>query len=206
MENVAIGYAEPQDAVEIVELFVKSFRSEFTQLLIYGCKGASEYLQTQIASRSRKSGALFFVAKDANGHVIATTELQRLPDCLVLKYIAVHPDSCGYGLGVKLFTSAINILGMDSGHIAMDVFHENIKALNWCRRLGFTNGSSTVYLELIPPCTLECEPANTLDLSQSDAHQEHFGFSHLSVVTGNRMHEIKRFGSTWFLYHRSRCG
>ncbi len=199
MENVAIGFAEPQDAASIVELFASSFRPEIAQLLIYSCKGASEYLRMLICSRSNQPGTVFFVAKESNGHVLAATEIRRKAGGIVLKYIAVEPDHCGSGLGIKLFSSAIKSLEIHSGQIILDVFHESIQSLNWCRRHGFVNGSSTVYLELIPPTVSGCYSASISNLTKADICQTRFGFSQLAVATNSGSHTIRRIGTTWFL-------
>jgi hypothetical protein len=58
--------------------------------------------------------------------------------------------------------------------------------------------SSSVFLELVPPCRSDCEPAFISGLPQADVCHERFGFSQLTLVTFSGTYTVGRIGSTWF--------
>src|SRR5580704_5646900 len=197
MDGIQIRFAEPADAAQIANLFSHSFHQDFAQLLMYGCRGASEYVRMQLTSGIPNAESAYFVAQTADG-IIGAAELRRHPNRLLLNYIAVHPNHRGERVGPNLFSAAVGMLGVRSGQIGLDVLHDNVRALEWYSRLGFATTTSTEFLELSPPSGPAEEPAYVADLQQADLCQARFGFSKFNLITRKGTFSVGRIGDTWF--------
>jgi ribosomal protein S18 acetylase RimI-like enzyme len=197
MDGIQIRFAEPTDAAQIASLFSTGFRPEFAQLLMYGCRGASEYIRMQLASAIPTAESAYFVAHTPDA-IVGAAELRRQPDRLLLNYIAVHPSHRGQSVGAILFSAAVEMLGVSSGQIGLDVLHDNVRALHWYSRLGFATGTSTEFLELAPPSGADESLAYVSGLPQADLCQERFGFSKFNLITRKGTFSVGRIGDTWF--------
>jgi predicted N-acetyltransferase YhbS len=197
MDGIQIRFAEPRDSGQIANLFFSSFRPDVSQLLIYGCNGASEYIQMQLASIIPIAESAYFVAQAQEG-IIGAVELRRQSNRLLLNYIAVHPSHRGQRVGANLLSAAVGMSGVSSGQIGLDVLHDNVRARQWYSRLGFETRTSTEFLELAPPSTLDEEPAYVSGLPHADLCQERFGFSKFNLITRKGTFSVGRIGDTWF--------
>lgn len=197
MDEIQIRFAEPRDAAQIADIFSSGFRSDFAQLLIYGCRGASEYIRMQLAYGVPAAESAYFVAQ-APGGIIGAAELRRQSNSLLLNYICVHPAYRGRRVGAILLSAAVGMSGMSSGQIELDVLHDNAGALHWYSRLGFVTRTSTEFLELGPPGGADEEPAYVSGLPQADLCQERFGFSTFNLTTRKGSFSVGRIGDTWF--------
>ena len=202
MDGIQIRFAEPRDAVQIADLFPRSSRPDIAQLLVLGCKGASEYIRMQLASRVPSAESVYFVAQSPDG-IIGAAELRRQPNKLFLNDIAVHHGYRGKGVGALLLSAAVRMSGVSSGQIGLDVFHDNVRALQWYSRLGFAISTSAEFLELAPPSAADEEPAYVSGLPQADLCQERFGFSRFDLITGKGTFSVGRIGETWFRDRKS---
>ena len=197
MEGIQIRFAEPRDAAHIANLFSSGFHSDVARLLIYGCKGASEYIRMQLASGIPTAESAYFVAQ-ASDSIIGAAELRRRSSRLLLNYIAVHPSRRGQRVGAILFSAAVGMSGVSSGQIGLDVLHDNVRALQWYSRLGFAARTSAEFLELGPPSGANEEPVYVSGLPQADLCQERFGFSRFNLITRKGTFSVGRIGDTWF--------
>jgi ribosomal protein S18 acetylase RimI-like enzyme len=197
MDNLQIRFGEPADAAQIADLFPRSSRPDVAQLLICGCKGASEYIRMQLAAGVRNAESAYFVAQGP-GRIIGAVELRRRSNGLFLNHIAVHHNYRGQRVGAVLFSTAVTMSGVNSGQIGLDVFHDNVSALHWYSRLGFATTTSAEFIELAPPGGADEDPAYVSALPQADLCQERFGFSRFDLITGNGTFSVGRIGETWF--------
>jgi ribosomal protein S18 acetylase RimI-like enzyme len=197
MDGIQIRFAEPEDAAQIADLFASGFRPNVRQLLVYGCKGAAEYIRMQLASGIPAAESAYFVAQARHG-IAGAVELRRSTHRLFLNYIAVDPSHCGQGVGAMLFSAALRMSGVSSGEFVLDVLHDNIRALQWYSRLGFMAGTSAEFVEVAPPGDLDEEPAYVSGLPQADLCQERFGFSKFDLITGQGTFSVGRIGDGWF--------
>lgn len=190
-------FAEPRDAARIAELFSSSFHPDQAQLLIYGCKGAAEYVRMQIAAAIPNAESAYFVAHAPDG-LIAAAELRRRPGGLLLGYIAVDPCHRGRRAGAALFAAAGGMSGVNSGRIGLDVFHDNLRARDWYTRLGFVPTAAAEFVELQPPREADDGSAYVAGLPQADLCQERFGFSRFDLITRQATVSVGRMGDDWF--------
>jgi GNAT superfamily N-acetyltransferase len=197
MGGIHIQSAEPTDATGIASLFCGSFHPDVAQLLIHGCKGASEYIRMQVASGVPNAESAYLVAQAPDG-ILGAAELRRRPNGLFLNYIAVHPGHRGQRVATALLSAAVTMAGVGSGQIALDVFHDNTPALQWYGSLGFKTGASAEFLELAPPGSADEAPAYVSGLPQADLCQERFGFSSFNLISGKGTFSVGRIGDTWF--------
>lgn len=197
MDGIQIRLAEPTDAVQIVDLFSGGFRPDLVRLLIYGCKGAAEYIRMQLAPAVPTTESIYIVAQ-VSGRIIGAAELRRQSNRLLLNYIAVQPGCRGQSVGAILFSAAVRMSGVNSGQIELDVLHDNVAALRWYSRLGFTTRTSAEFIELAPPGEVDEEPAYVSGLAQADLCQERFSFSQFNLITGKGTFSVGRIGDTWF--------
>ena len=189
--------ARPSHAHEIADLFCRSFAPQVAQLLIYGCRGAAEHIRRQVSTRLPNIESVYFVA-EVSGQVAAAMEFRRRPNVLFLNYIAVTPESRGQRLGSRLFSGALSMLHPCAGHIELDVLDDNVGAMEWYRRLGFTTNGSSEFVELATPAAGHEEPALISGLAQSDLCQERFGFSTFNLICQNVTFTVGRVGDAWF--------
>src|ERR1035437_3055966 len=197
MDGIQIRFAEPGDAAQIANLVSGGLRQDFAQLLIYGCRGAPEYIRKQLASGIPSAESAYFVAQ-APGGIIGAAELRRQPNRLLLNYIGVHPGYRGQHAGTTLLSAAVGMSGVNSGQIELDVLDDNVRALQWYRRLGFTTRTSAEFLELATSDGADEGPAYVSGLPQADLCQERFGFSKFNLITGKGTFSVGRIGETWF--------
>jgi ribosomal protein S18 acetylase RimI-like enzyme len=197
MDGIQIRLAEPRDAAQIANLFSSGFRPDFVQLLIYGCRGASEYIRMHLASGVPTAESAYFVAQ-APGGIIGAAELRRQSNGLLLNYIGVHPGYRGQRVGAILLSAAVGMSGVSSGQIGLDVLHDNVRALQWYSRLGFATRTSADFLDLAPPGGADEGPAYVSGLPQADLCQERFGFSTFNLITRKGTFSVGRIGDTWF--------
>jgi hypothetical protein len=151
----------------------------------------------QLAYHVPSSESAYFVAQSTGG-IIGAAELRRQPNRLFLNDIAVHQNYRGKGVGATLLSAAVQTSGVSSGQIGLDVFHDNVRALQWYCRLGFAISTSAEFVEVGPPSEAEEEPAYLSGLPQADLCQERFGFSRFSVITMKGTFSVGRIGDTWF--------
>jgi ribosomal protein S18 acetylase RimI-like enzyme len=197
MDGIQIRFAEPRDAAPIADLFCSVFSPDVVRLLIYGCKGAPEYIRMQLASAVPIGESAYFVAQAAD-RIVGAVELRRQSKRLLLNYIAVQPGCRGQRVGANLFSAAVRMSSVHSGQIELDVLHDNAGAKRWYSRLGFATGASAEFIELAPPGEADEEPAYVSGLAQADLCQERFGFSQFSLITGKGTYSVGRIGDTWF--------
>jgi ribosomal protein S18 acetylase RimI-like enzyme len=197
MDGIQVRFAEPRDAPQIADLFSRGFRADVAQLLVYGCRGASEYIRMQLASAVSTAESAYFVAQTANG-IIGAAELRRQPDRLFLNYIAMDPSHRGQGVGAILLLAAVGMSGVSSGQIGLDVLHDNVRAQQWYCSLGFVTRTSTEFLEIAPPGGADVGAAYVSGLAQADLCQGRFGFSKFNLVTKKGTFSVGRIGDTWF--------
>ena len=197
MDSLDIRFAEPADAGQIADLLATSSRPDVAQLLICGCKGASEYIRMQLAAGVRNAESAYFVAQAPRG-IIGAVELRRRSNRLFLNHIAVHHNYRGQRVGAVLFLAAVRMSVVNSGQIGLDLFHDNVRALHWYSRLGFATMTSAEFLELAPPSAADEEPAYAAGLPQANLCQERFGFSRFDLITGKGTFSAGRIGETWF--------
>jgi ribosomal protein S18 acetylase RimI-like enzyme len=197
MDGIQIRFAEPRDATHIADLFSSGFDPDVARLLIYGCKGVSEYIRMQLASGIPTTESAYFVAQ-ASDSIIGAAELRRQSSRLHLNYIAVHPSHRGQRVGAILFSAAVGMSGVRSGQIGLDVLRDNVRALQWYSRLGFAAKRSVEFLELAPPSGADEEPVYVSGLPQADLCQERFGFSSFNLITRKGTFSVGRIGDTWF--------
>lgn len=197
MGCIQVRPAEPKDAELIADLFLRISHPDVAQLLICGCKGASEYIRMQLSSRFPIPESAYFVAHVPD-KIIGAVELRRQPNRLFLNHIAVQQRYRGKGVGAVLFSTAVKMSGLSSGQIGLDVFHENTGALRWYIRLGFTIRTSAEFIEIAPPCETDGAPAYISGLPQADLCQERFGFSKFNLITRTGTFSVGRIGDTWF--------
>ena len=206
MGGIQIRFAEPGDAAQIADLFSSGFPPNFTQLLIYGCRGASEYIRMQLTSGIPTVESAYFVAQ-AQGCIIGAAEIRRQSNMLLLNYIGVNPEYRGQRVGAILFSAAVGLLGVSTGEIGLDVLHENTRALQWYTRLGFATRTCADFIELAPPGGTDEVPAYVSGLPQADLCQERFGFSNFNLSTRRETFSVGRIGDTWFrLNHLAAVG
>lgn len=151
----------------------------------------------QLASRVPSAESAYFVAQSPDG-IIGAAELRRRPNGLFLNDIAVHHGYRGKGVGAMLLSATVRMSQVSSGQIGLDVFHDNVRALQWYSRLGFTISTSAEFLELAPPSAAGEAPAYVSGLPQADLCQERFGFSRFDLITGKGTFSVGRIGETWF--------
>lgn len=197
MDGAQIRFAEPGDAAQIAHIFSSGFRSDFAQLLIYRCGGASEYIRMQLASGVPPAESAYFVAQ-APGGIIGAAELRRQSNRLRLNYIGVDAGYRGQRIGAILFSEALRMSGVSSGQIGLDVLHDNVRAVKWYRRLGFATRTSAEFVEVARPGGEDEDLAYISGLPQADLCQERFGFSKFNLVTSNGTFSVGRIGNTWF--------
>lgn len=197
MDNVQIEVAKPADAAEIAKLLSSGFRQQVVELLIYGCKGAAEHIRVQLAYGAPHNESAYFVAR-APGGIAGAVELRRHPNGLFLNYIGVRDEFRGQRVGTALLSGAMQMSGIHSGQIALDVLDDNIRALQWYERLGFTRRASSEFLELAPPPATDDPPAYVSGLPQAEVCQEQFGFSRFNLISRNGSFSVGRIGNSWF--------
>jgi ribosomal protein S18 acetylase RimI-like enzyme len=197
MHSVQTRLAEPKDAVQIADLFAGGFRPQVRQLLVYGCKGAAEYIRMQLSPGITAAASLYVVAQTRCG-IAGAVELRRSANRLFLNYIAVTPSQRGQGVGAILFSAAVEMSGVLSGEIVLDVLHNNVRALEWYGRLGFAARTSAEFLEIAPPDGRDAEPAYVSGVPQADVCQERFGFSRFDLITCSGSFSVGRIGDAWF--------
>ncbi len=196
MKEVRVRFAESTDAGEIAALFLGSFPSQVGRLLIYGAKGAPEFIRMRLAAPHSLAASKYFVAECA-GAKTGAAELRRQPNALFLNYIAVLPAYRGRGVGAQLLLSALKALGVTSGRIELDVREDNPRAMGWYRRLGFEATEAKDFLDLRPPGGAG-EEAYVEDLPQADLCQERFGFSEFRLIARRGVFRAGRIGDEWF--------
>jgi GNAT superfamily N-acetyltransferase len=197
MDRPQIRFAGASDSVAIASLFRSSFSPEIAQLLIHGCAGASEYIRSQIASGIPNAESMYLVA-EASAGLLGAVEMRRRPNGLFLNYIAVSPERRRQRVAASLLLEGLRLLGDNSGRIELDVFHDNIAAVQWYGRLGFGTITSVEFLELPPACVGGAEPAYVSGMPQADLCQERFGFSTFNLITGKGTFPVGRIGDAWF--------
>lgn len=195
MDGVSVRPAQAADAAYIARLFYESFRPEIAQFLIYGCKGAPEYIRMQLACAHSESA--YFVAQ-SNSALIGAAELRRQPEGLLLNYIAVSADHRHQRVGPALLSCSIRMLGFYSGSIQLDVLDDNLPALGWYERIGFSRTGSSEFLEITCANALADSAAYVSGLPQAEICQERFGFSAFNLVTASGTFAIGRMGDDWF--------
>jgi len=197
MSGTQIRFAQPTDAAEISKLFSSGFAPQVAQLLIHGCKGASEHIRMQLASGAPNAESAYFVAHTPDS-IVGAAEMRRQPGSLFLNYIAVHPGHRGQHVGATLLLGAVRMSGVSFGQIGLDVFHDNARALQWYSRLGFTTRTSADFLEVASPGGESEDSAYLSGLPQADLCQKRFGFSKFSIITRKGVLSVGRIGDTWF--------
>jgi ribosomal protein S18 acetylase RimI-like enzyme len=197
MTNLLFQVAQPEHAGQVAKLFREGFHEDISQLFIYGCRGASEYIRMQLTSGVTPTESAYYVA--ANGvEIAAAAELRRRPEGLFLNYIAVDRAHRGHRVGTKLLATALSMCGDQCGAFGLDVLCANTTALNWYLRLGFKTTSVTAMVEVTASPGNRDEPVYFAEAAQADLCQQRFGFSRFSVVTREGTFPVGRLGDAWF--------
>ncbi len=80
---------------------------------------------------------ILFVAKDDSGRIIGCCFAEKQDSINKIEAVYILPDFQGLGLSKKLFDDTYNLLNQDNDTF-LDVFSLNSKAINFYKKLGFS--------------------------------------------------------------------
>jgi ribosomal protein S18 acetylase RimI-like enzyme len=98
-------------------------------------KGGADKTREAIAAFTEAN--ILFVAKDSSDEIIGCCFAEKQEDINKIEAIYVLPDFQGLGLSDKLFDDTYKLLNLDNDTF-LDVFSLNLKAINFYKRLGFS--------------------------------------------------------------------
>ena len=186
------------DAPGIVALIRTSFNPEIIDATVYGCTGMPAFVQDQLQEHPHRARRRYYVAYREDS-LAGAAEIIRDADSLFLNYIAVAASFRRSGVGRELLGEALRGTRQEeAAWLRLDVFTDNIAALEWYERLGLAVTSSSIWWRLPIPA-LSLHPAAHIEgLEAADAQHQRYGFSEFRVATGLATWNIGRLGHRWF--------
>src|SRR5262249_21925960 len=94
--------ATPEDAPAVVELFRSGFPERLQPLVIYGCRGGSQYIADYVQTHRNAGVCAFVTCRTAGGGIGAFAEFRVTGHTFFLNHIYVAPERRGQGLGTIL--------------------------------------------------------------------------------------------------------
>lgn len=132
-----IRHAEPEDAEQIHNVALRSWRDTYRQIL------SSETIENMVNKwysaddlREQADHPVFYVAKvedDIVGFVHASVE----EDVANLRRIYIDPDNQRSGVGSKLYQKAENNVKSEAEKFRVEVLVKNEKAISFYKKQGF---------------------------------------------------------------------
>lgn len=198
--TTVIRAASAADADELVAVIREGFEPQMQAMMIYGCKGMAEFVRDTLRLTSEYNDRVYTIAEHPEGGMAGAVELRRLPDALMLNYIAVSERYRARGLASRLLREAILQAGGDRyARMRLDVLATNRRARGWYDRLGFEPEFETAWWAVLPG-----EPSGRIPtalvggFAHAEATQRRFGFSQLDIHTSRGSYAVGRMGDLWF--------
>ena len=190
--------ARPKDVDTFVKVVRGGFDRHHLRFMIYGCKGAAEYLRNQLTLPHRFCDTVHVVGEQRDS-LVGAVELKLQHDGLFLNYIATAPEQRRKGIGRELlYRSLLSSRKRHQNKITLDVFQDNKPAYQWYERLGFRRKFSNLWLS-IPLADVDDDPRGTITgYGQAQVCQQSLGFSQFTLMTDKGVYNIGRLGSAWF--------
>jgi ribosomal protein S18 acetylase RimI-like enzyme len=199
VSNTSVRSAKPDDVAGIVAIARAGLRAEILQLTIYGIPGVAAFLEDRLRDARSPKGDFFVLEGEDRIH--GFVEIRRREDNLFLNNIYVSSSFRGQGGGTHLLHSGLERLSSGiEGHVELDVFDNNTRALSWYQRLGFECQSRSVWLESVQPMGTAKDPRDSIDidLAEADAMQAAYGFSYFVLPTSDGPRVVGRIGKDLF--------
>ena len=202
-DALRFGPARPADAVYLARLVAASQPKAIRAMTIYGCRGVADYIASEIDHASPLAAGVYVVARSPE-RLVGAAVWRRASGKLFLSHIAVASSQRGRGTGSRLLARSLQLLKPRSEErIVLDVFADNLTALNWYRRLGFETDEHNGWWSPPWPTGGRLLPS-ALDrtviagLAPASAVFDRFGFSEFTLASRGQSYQVGRLGRTWY--------
>lgn len=197
MEKISYRIANENDIKRIVEI-IQVGNQEFIDKLIYGCKGIEKYIESCI--NDNNSDLKFFVATRED-YVIGALEIKIINNIIFINYIAIDPKYRCKGIGKGIIKYSLNYLTQHKEYntVGLDVFKQNIGALNLYKKLGFRIIKEYEWISISKvKNNLANIQYDLIDYQESIKVYKNRGFSNLTIKINNVNKSIGILGEKWF--------
>ncbi|MFZ7942310.1 MULTISPECIES: GNAT family N-acetyltransferase [Bacillaceae] len=192
-----------RDAPLIPELIKSGMNRKIFPLTIFSSKGYEAYLNKwlTIAEKHRK---VKFYGAFTGERLAGYTEWRVLEEALFLNNIYVFPEYQGLRIGRTLLVEHGKQLLDQFGRtkISLDVFADNMAAINWYKKIGFVKiGSSNWYVREQTAVTDWKGPSGGCwieNYPNAESEQTAYGFSQLMCSTRNGTYQIGRITDQYY--------
>lgn len=159
---------------------------------IVGCSGYGTFVRECVRLSSPPADTRFTVAESA-GSTVGCAEWRLLPSSVLLNHVYVVPECRASGVGRALVAEGINTAGRR--RVELDAFEDNVRALDWYRRLGFAKVRRTRWILHPAPPADRTVHAEICDMTQAVRLDQVYGFSAVMAVSGRGAYQIGLLGS-----------
>ena len=191
--------ARPHEAAALVDRIRSAIPPEALPLTPIGQQGAPEWVADQIRDSSAHPVPRF-VTTDPS--LAGVAEWRRIDDALFLNQIYVAPEARTQGLATRLLLHALRRVPA-STLVRLDVFPSSGVALDWYRRLGFSETGRRCWMTLpvapSGPDVSSDSRAVVQNRERADATHARYGFSRIEVqLDSGAVASVGRLGSSYF--------
>lgn len=193
--ELQIRFSEKRDITALVRMVREGFREDIADRLIYGAKGIHEYIRIQLEEKNTDTR---YITVEKEGEVIGFVEYRYLADSLVLNYIVISKKFQGKGLASEILWKSIGLLKPVISRLVLDVFDYNTTALCWYQKIGFKPISTSFWYDV--KCSHlkeEGDEVYVLNFPQACLLYQNFGFSALTLRSGQRCYNVGLLGDHW---------
>jgi len=192
----SVRRARLEEAEPVVDIIREAFPKDVVERTVYGCSGITAYVEALIHASDRVTPA-FFVAGTAT-EVLAVAEVAASDEGVFLSYIGTRSHARSKGLGSRLLLAAAESCPeMVDSRMTLDVFTENVRAVDWYQRVGFEVIGERGWWELELTRSNHIS-ATVSGLPQAEVCHRAFGFSEIILHMIGNSYRIGRLGDRWF--------
>jgi N-acetylglutamate synthase-like GNAT family acetyltransferase len=187
--------AIPGDATGIVSVFREAMPAAVVAVNVLGAPRAADFVDRSIAATGASGSDRFWVAENADRHIVAFAQLRLGLQTTFINNIHVVPDYQGIGIGNQLMRIMAETIA--SPEVGADVFDGSTTSAGIFERAGF-RPTGAYRWHLLDPDAGDPGSYVVHDLPQADVVHDAFGVSMIRVETDSGNHTVGRIGPRLF--------
>ncbi|WP_223591801.1 GNAT family N-acetyltransferase [Neobacillus bataviensis] len=200
--KIRIEPLKMNNAQVIPKLIESGMNKDIFSLTIFSAKRYGEYLKNLLMIPEENRRVKFYGAF-VDEHLAGYTEWRVFKNNLFLNNIYIFPEYQGMGIGTALLVKHGYKLLEKHGKsmMCLDVFENNLEALNWYEKIGFVKKNSTNWYvaeqRAFTSANGNCE-CYIENYPNAEADHTAYDFSMLTCSTANGVHQIGRIRNQFY--------
>lgn len=193
--KITYNIAQFKDIESIIDITAETFPYNLKKYTILGCNGYSNYLNA-IILYPNKQHTIYVAIKE--NQIIGFAHFRFIDEILFLNHIFVLPKFQGQKVGKDLLALGIKEgLRLNLFKLQLDVFQDNLKALNWYLKFGMSKISDSFWYEISINHS-KIDNYLTNNIVNAIASKAYYGFAEIELTVASANYKIGYLDSGYY--------